>query len=368
MAETFRATQALYLAAVANTSPPPFRATQALYLALVKRGGQPVRVTQIVGLAAVRKTPDLSWGMTFLNIRFPRGIADGSEGGPGFSTDVVEVDSGFDQRIARWDEGMLTFNVAKGVDTAAKMHELMRFFRVVKGRANAFLYPDALDYATWDWDGQNPGTVAIDDQPLGTGDGSTYVFQLTKTYTYDDGEHAVQSVTRTIAKPIGSTVVVGVAASAAASAVQVTNWSLDETTGVLTFLSRASVIGNDISVAGTNRFQSSGSTIFSTFLVDDAIQVSQSSANDTSGDATYTVTSVNASQLFVAETLVNEGAGPSIIVNVHPAPRTGEPITWGGEFDVPARFATDELPIRLEQYNVGTATVLVEEVRVSAAI
>ena len=44
-------------------------------------------------------------------------------------------------------------------------------------------------------------------------------------------------------------------------------------------------------------------------------------------------------------------------------PLTGEAVTWGGEFDVPCRFDTDELEISLDFFEHGSASIPVVEVR-----
>jgi uncharacterized protein (TIGR02217 family) len=45
-------------------------------------------------------------------------------------------------------------------------------------------------------------------------------------------------------------------------------------------------------------------------------------------------------------------------------PANGVPITWGGEFDVPCRFDTDELPLSLDFYGYASGSVPIVEVRV----
>lgn len=211
---------------------------------------------------------------------FPEDIAYGSEGGPGFNTDAVEVESGYEQRSARWSEGLATFDVSYGVRDLDQLEKLIAFHRVVKGSAIGFLYKDWSDYSSAGFSGQEAVAVTALDQSIGTGDGSTKVFQLAKTYAYDDGIHAAQSVTWTIGKVHVSTVVVAVASTQ----VTTTAWSVDATTGQVTFVS---------------------------------------------------------------------------------APANGAPVQAGFEFYVPARFTNDKLSTRIEDYGVGNAQVVIEEIRTS---
>jgi uncharacterized protein (TIGR02217 family) len=52
-----------------------------------------------------------------------------------------------------------------------------------------------------------------------------------------------------------------------------------------------------------------------------------------------------------------------IVTFVSP-PANGVPITWGGEFDVPCRFDTDELPLSLDFYGYASGSVPIIEVRI----
>lgn len=279
MAATFRATQAAALVAL-RASPATFRLTQAVALAAIATQPSTFFLTQAVALAALRAGPDYTWGAMFYELIFPDDIAFGSEGGPGFNTDAVEVESGYEQRTSRWSEGLAKYNVAYGVRDQEQLGKLIAFHRVVKGAAIGFLYKDWSDYSSAGFSGQDATPVTALDQSIGTGDGTTKVFQITKTYSFDDGIHAPQSVTRTIGKLRASTVVVALASAV----VTTTAYTVDATAGTVTFTSA------------------------------------------------------------VASTL---------------------PVQAGYEFYVPARFTTDDLPVRLEDYGVGNATVLIEEIRTS---
>lgn len=52
------------------------------------------------------------------------------------------------------------------------------------------------------------------------------------------------------------------------------------------------------------------------------------------------------------------------IVTFNSPPISGHILTWGGEFDVPCRFDTDELPLSLDFYGYASGTVPIVEVRV----
>jgi len=128
--------------------------------------------------------------MAFIEARFPTDIAFGSSGGPEYSTDIVVVQSGFEQRNANWSQARARYNVAHGVKTQAQLDALIAFFRARKGRADGFRFKDWADYKVT---GQN----------IGTGNGTVTVFQLKKEYVSGS-----VTETRTITKPVSGTIAI----------------------------------------------------------------------------------------------------------------------------------------------------------------
>jgi len=57
--------------------------------------------------------------MGFHEVRFADDISYGSSGGPGFSTNIVRLDSGAEVRIPRWSSGTHRYNVAYGLKSQA---------------------------------------------------------------------------------------------------------------------------------------------------------------------------------------------------------------------------------------------------------
>lgn len=152
--------------------------------------------------------------MAFEEIQFPTDIAYGASGGPEYSTDIIEIASGHEQRNSNWQQARASFNVAHGVKTKAQLDALIAFFRARKGRANGFRFKDWSDY-------QATNTL------IGAGDGSTTVFQLSKRYTSGSTTES-----RTINKPVSGTVTIYVDAVE-----QVSGVTIDTTNGEITFAS-----------------------------------------------------------------------------------------------------------------------------------
>lgn len=152
--------------------------------------------------------------MAFEEIQFPTDISYGSSGGPEYSTDIVEIASGYEQRNSNWTQARARYNVAHGVKTATQLAALISFFRARKGRAHGFRYKDWTDY------------TATGEQ-IGVGDGSETLFQLVKAYTSGSVTES-----RTISKPIVGSVTVYVD-----DVEQSSGLIIDHTAGTVTFSS-----------------------------------------------------------------------------------------------------------------------------------
>ena len=159
--------------------------------------------------------------MAFHDVRFPDNIARGARGGPERRTQVVELASGDEERNASWANSRRRFDVAYGIRRADDLAAVVAFFEARNGRLHGFRFKDWADYKS----GLPSQTPGPQDQVIGEGDGSTTVFQLVKRYASGS-----QSWTRAIAKPVAGTVRV-----ALDGAEQASGWSVDPTSGTLTF-------------------------------------------------------------------------------------------------------------------------------------
>lgn len=140
--------------------------------------------------------------MAFHEVRFPTGIGFGSSGGPERRTQIVTLASGREARNATWADSRRRYNAGYGVRGIDDLHAVIAFFEARSGRLHGFRYKDWTDYRS-----RAPGTMpGPGDQALGTGDGATTTFGLTKTYV-SGGE----SYARAIAKPVAGSVRVAVA-------------------------------------------------------------------------------------------------------------------------------------------------------------
>lgn len=161
----------------------------------------------------------------FHDVRFPTAISRASQGGPERRTDVVVLGSGAEERNARWADSRRTYNAGWGVKSLDDLHAVIAFFEERRGRLHAFRWRDPADCKSCP---PQSAPTALD-QTIGTGDGSTAIFQLVKTYGSSFNPWA-----RAIKKPVAGSVLIAVAGALQTPGVA---YTLDATTGLVTFLS-----------------------------------------------------------------------------------------------------------------------------------
>jgi uncharacterized protein (TIGR02217 family) len=162
--------------------------------------------------------------MAHYEILFPTDISYGVRGGPAWNTSIFRRSSGHEQRIKRWESPLWSYpDVAHHARSISKIDDLYAFFITVgEGSANSFLFKDWADYTVSVADGR------LGENAVGTGEP---VYQMRKRYTY-----GARTFDRNIVKPkSGATTVYrnGVAATEGLSA---GNFSVDTTTGEITFV------------------------------------------------------------------------------------------------------------------------------------
>lgn len=78
---------------------------------------------------------------------FPTDIAFGCVGGPGFSTGVVNMASGYESRNANWSESRHEYEASQAVQNTTALATMIAFFRIARGRLNGFRFRDIVDYS-----------------------------------------------------------------------------------------------------------------------------------------------------------------------------------------------------------------------------
>jgi uncharacterized protein (TIGR02217 family) len=328
--------------------------------------------------------PNFEWIEMVQYTQFPNDISYGSLSTIGFSTSVVQADSGTNQRTARWDQALRKYNISYGVRTREQLHDLIQFFHAMKGRYYSFLYFDWADYSSnfaTQTEERGVPPITDTDQVIGTGDGTTQVFQLTKTYQTKNGS---TSHVRLITKPMTaqwtdaqmtipwSPVLVSLNTWACK------NFTVDPTTGLVTFGAPPIISGTFNGVLlDTNKVQYTGAPgTFPQALLNQTVQI------------TGAATQNNCPMFTTAECIsVAEDGGNCVIEYFGPGsapiagawdmtiqghdgtPIEGSTVFAGFYFYVPVQFDTDEISTNFEDYGVGAVDgVKLLEVRPTEAL
>ncbi len=152
--------------------------------------------------------------------RFPENLDKGSSYGSTWKTDITVLFSGHENTDQNWDQ--MRHRGSLGYDLLiAEAEEMKDYHTAVNGRTTGFRFKDKLDFKST----KVANSIAFDDQIIGQGDGTTLIFQIIKAYTKGANTHK-----RNIRKTVAGTELVGIG-----GVVQTTRFTVDSTTGKVTF-------------------------------------------------------------------------------------------------------------------------------------
>ncbi len=128
--------------------------------------------------------------------------------GPVTSTQIAQVDSGSEQTNQRWRDPLRGISIPQGFREFSTVEALKRHWLVMAGPARTWPWRDPTDFASVDLTEPNVEPfVSRMDQRIGTGDGVTKRFELSKTYNLGS---PAEPYTRRIYLPVVDSVVVGI--------------------------------------------------------------------------------------------------------------------------------------------------------------
>lgn len=243
-----------------------------------------------------------------------------------FSTDIVTYGSGQESANINWLYPLYRFQIPQR-DVAENIETISNWFMIAYGRGKKFRVKDWLDYKS----SLSVDTAISDtDQVIGEGDGSTVDFQLVKTITL-----AGETVSRLIKKPVTGTTIVSIDNVSA-----VNDWSIDDTTGIVTF-------DADKTSSITNISQASSAVIdFSAahnLSVDDTFNISGVAGMTEINGQRATVVSVVDPDTVTVDINSSGYTTYSSGGTTHTLPQAGEYVAAGFEFDLKCRFDHDNL-------------------------
>nr|WP_325251762.1 DUF2460 domain-containing protein [Amylibacter sp.] len=160
--------------------------------------------------------------MNFHEVRFPAGLSFGSTGGPERRTEIVTLNSGFEERNSPWEHARRRYDAGVAMRSTDDLEAVIAFFEARSGRLYGFRWKDWTDFKSC-LPSREP---AFEDQEIAVGDSVTSVVPLCKTYRSGATQYC-----RMITKPIEGTVSVGVAG---AEVFEGEHFDVDYATGLLT--------------------------------------------------------------------------------------------------------------------------------------
>ena len=140
--------------------------------------------------------------MSFHEVRYPVRMSLGSSGGPERRTEIVTLVNGFEERNSPWAHARRRYDAGAGMRSLDDLAALIAFFEARRGQLHGFRWKDWADYKTC----LPSQPLSATDQVIGTGDGVTTAFQLSKTYASGGSTY-----TRVLRKPVVGSVIVAVA-------------------------------------------------------------------------------------------------------------------------------------------------------------
>lgn len=168
--------------------------------------------------------------------RFPDEIAAWAIGGRGFSTTVVETYGGIEYRNAAWSQARGAWEIrnealrSNNPVSPYSMQALRTLYRCAFGQLYAFRFKDYQDYQD-----ENGGVLGT----TGLAVAATLSYQMFKNYVLSP-----LSYQQMVQKPVAGTVKVYIQ-----GVLQVSGYTLDTTTGIVTFGSQPTV-GNTLTWTG----------------------------------------------------------------------------------------------------------------------
>lgn len=281
--------------------------------------------------------------MSFLEEEFSQIAAYGAQFLEMFETEVVETNNGNEYRSLRhpYPRAEITLNFNNRTEVVM-MDTILDLYQRSAGTFGGFRFQNPLEYSS---NGRKGTPTAADQQCSSTS--TAGVYQLTKWYGTQGSSTAAR---RLVYKPNTGTVLVGIRdesdndVAITATGVSPLRWTVDTTTGLITFDANKSY-----SITGITQAAQAVVTIGShTLVANDSVHFSNVGGMTEINGLRGTVQSVTATTITVD---INSSAftafsTTSPLGQVNTRPQANETVTAGFTFDLPVRFLSD-VPVQL---------------------
>lgn len=285
----------------------------------------------------------------FLEERFSQRVKYGSSKDRAYSVNVVTDAADNAYPIFRHPYVIARFESDFSPKSSADMNDMISQFDRCGGMFGGLRVKDITDFTTNDW----TAAPTFSDQLCTEVSALSGTYQMIRWYGTEGGSTAAR---RRIRKPVSGTVLAGIR-DAAGGDHQITAFSVDTTTGIITLsanktdtivgITQASSAVVDI---GTNTIAVGDSVHFSGVVGMTQINGKRGTVT-AKPDSTHITVNINST----AFTAYASGG------TINTRPQAGETVRAGCEFDIPCRFETDLSGISHQNYNVlGVTVALVE--------
>jgi len=263
----------------------------------------------------------------FIEERISLGIDYGAQGGPGFNTGVVGVDSGFESRNINWSQELNSWELGERALNKAELAYITNFFRRVRARGVGFRYKDWGDYKVTDAPVTLTGAPTVQLQQTETGANNVYV--------------------RDIKKPVAGTL------SFKRNGSNYAGVTVDTTTGIATLPADSSKSITAITKANPGVITATGHG----FSTSNKLYLAGIGGMTQLNGQVVTITVINANSYSIGLDTTNYTTYTSGGTAAKYA-QGADVVTWSGEFDVPVRFDVEKITRRFDAIRPSDGEVL----------
>ncbi|WP_372810089.1 DUF2460 domain-containing protein [Litorivivens sp.] len=276
--------------------------------------------------------------MAFLEERISEQFSFGASAAEGFDVDLVGTYAGNEYRNLRHPYPRLMLDLPFDGRTETFLYDgLVDIYRRSGGRFGGFRWKNPSDYST----SGRSGTPTYNDQACTLV--SAGVYQLTKWY---GTEGAASATRRRLLKPVSGSVLVGIRddydnpVQITATGVSPERWTVDTTTGKITFAANKNYAVTNITQASNAVFTIGAHTLVAGDSVHATVASGMTEINGLRGTVQSvtptTITTDIDSSAFTAFSLASPNTA-----EINTRPQANETVTCGCYFDIPVRFETD---------------------------
>ena len=302
--------------------------------------------------------------MAFAEVRIDEGlIVYGATGGASYLTDIVEVNSGYEYRNSIWSYPKGKWDLGQRDMMPKDMQTIVAFHHARRGRYEGFRFKDWADFSashttvTLPYVSTQGAMLGITPTGYATTDAGTGypTYQLNKNYT-----SGASTTYRKIQKPVAGTVIPWRGSAAVVAGSAAGNFSVDTTTGIVTFVPDTSEVVSAITTGSSTIFTVpvalpiglTGLVYLTGFTGTGAALVNGIAHTVTfiggAGPYNYTISTNTAGAVITVNA--------SSLAQVYPQPT--DAMTADFQFDVPVRFDVDKLDREFIAAFITTPTVI----------